>query len=223
MLPAGSWAALALATPSCFSSKPRLPQGGFGSLGLPSPRTHAAAGRGGEPGQRFGRAFQEEVDFHSFEAQLRTCITLPAPFWGRHMLQPGSATPASLGAGGRLGQAGLWSPRLQLGLSLLPAGTRAPMCFHVSPFSAEQLCVGSRTSTRVPSSPGGGGGSFPTQGPPARGAAAPHLCEGPKKTLMSEPGSIQWWWWGGAITASPGRSRLKVLQHWFCPGCSFIP
>lgn len=119
-------AALALAASSCFSSKAQLPQGGFRSLGLPSRRTHAAAGGGGGPGQRFGRAFQEEVDFHSFEAQLRTCITLPAPFWGRHMFQPGSATPASLGAGGRLGQAGLWSPRLQLGLSLLPAGPRAP-------------------------------------------------------------------------------------------------
>lgn len=73
VLPAGTQAVLTLqhlcasAQNPCSGREDSRDPGGFQSLALPGPRSWAAASMG--TGQCFRRAFQEQVDFHSFEAQ----------------------------------------------------------------------------------------------------------------------------------------------------------
>lgn len=83
---------------------------------------------------------------------------------------------------------------------------QGPTCFCISPFSAGQLCVGSRSGCANGFLPRRRWGSCPAQGPPAR-AAAPHLWEGPKKTLSSEPSSIQ----GGQLQPHQDNPSLAAL------------
>lgn len=78
--------------------------------------------------------------------------------------------------------------RLQPELSLLPAGPRVLLHFPIFSWAALR---GQQDRLRECLPPQEEVGILPpAQGPPA-GAAAPHLWEGPKKTLLSEPGSTQ--------------------------------